>query len=624
MSRWIAAGVVVVVLAACSGGPSRRPTPSASALPRGGTLRVLMPPLVDPLATGAPALDPQGETFIASGELFRCCLARSLLGYNGQSTEQGGAEVRPDLASAMPAISPDGLTWTFHLKRDLHYAPPLQQVVITSQDVVRGIERSLRSATCPGCYASLIPDVTGAPDYAAGRSDTIAGLETPTSTTLVVHLTAPAGDLGNRLAAAPVVPVPPSPTDPSSPFGVATGHDQDYGRFLVSSGPYMLEGADAVDFSQAPTAQQPASGFVPGHSITLVRNPSWHADSDPLRPAYPDRIEITMTGTIEADAAKVDAGAADLVFSVGPPPRIPLDQFNRYQSDPSLRQRLHVNTTDFVRVILMNLALPPFDDVHVRKAVSYAIDKDRLLKLRGGPAVGQIAGHIFLDSVEDNLLVDYDPYRTSSRAEAMSKAADEMRQSGYDSDHDGRCDAPACQHVKALTPPLQAVLIKAVEQDLHQIGIAADIVSSETIFDTLEQPTTHVALGVSIGLGIGPILNGSGIASYFTASALDDKHSGNWSLVGASPQQLRRWRYSVRSVPGVDAKYNQCLPLTGQAQFRCWAEMDQQLMEQVVPWVPLVFEALDQVVSARVVSYSFDQSNALPALDRIALKPGSD
>ena len=47
-------------------------------------------------------------------------------------------------------------------------------------------------------------------------------------------------------------------------------------------------------------------------------------------------------------------------------------------------------------------------------------------------------------------------------------------------------------------------------------------------------------------------------------------------------------------------------------------------MTEVVPWVPYMFIEHAQVVSERVVAYSFDQSAGLPALDRIALAPGSD
>ena len=47
-------------------------------------------------------------------------------------------------------------------------------------------------------------------------------------------------------------PIPLDPADPEAPFGAASGHEHDYGRFLVASGPYMLEGSGALDFTLVP------------------------------------------------------------------------------------------------------------------------------------------------------------------------------------------------------------------------------------------------------------------------------------------------------------------------------------------------------------------------------------
>jgi hypothetical protein len=94
----------------------------------------------------------------------------------------------------------------------------------------------------------------------------------------------------------------------------------------------------------------------------------------------------------------------------------------------------------------------------------------------------------------------------------------------------------------------------------------------------------------------------------------------NLSLVGATSRQLRRWGYRVERVPTVDDKIDQCRSTLGSAQFECWAETDQLLMEQVAPWVPFMEENHVQLVSERVVSYSFDQFANLPALERIALR----
>ncbi len=47
------------------------------------------------------------------GLFMRCCLARTLVTYPGETTIDGGTVLMPDLAEAMPAVSRDGLTWTF-------------------------------------------------------------------------------------------------------------------------------------------------------------------------------------------------------------------------------------------------------------------------------------------------------------------------------------------------------------------------------------------------------------------------------------------------------------------------------------------------------------------------------
>ena len=113
--------------------------------PRGGTVRVVMAPGDPALRDPSPdVLDPQVDGSLwLSTELWRCCLVRTLLSHNGRSAGDGGARLRPDLAEALPEVSADGLTWTFHLRPGLHYGPPLGSVEITAGDFVRGFHRLL-------------------------------------------------------------------------------------------------------------------------------------------------------------------------------------------------------------------------------------------------------------------------------------------------------------------------------------------------------------------------------------------------------------------------------------------------------------------------------------------------
>jgi hypothetical protein len=75
-------------------------------------------------------------------------------------------------------------------------------------------------------------------------------------------------------------------------------------------------------------------------------------------------------------------------------------------------------------------------------------------------------------------------------------------------------------------------------------------------------------------------------------------------------------------VPSIDAEIERCLPLIGVAQMTCWVALDQLVTEQVVPYIPYIFENDVRVVSARVRRFSFDQSSSMPALDRIVLRKG--
>ena len=128
-----------------------------------------------------------------------------------------------------------------------------------------------------------------------------------------------------------------------------------------------------------------------------------------------------------------------------------------------------------------------------------------------------------------------------------------------------------------------------------------------------------------MGIGAGWGKDYPNASSWFPPQFAGDQIEArsNISHVGASPEQLRAWGYPVTAVPNVDDRIARCQALLGTAQTECWAELDQYLMSEIVPLVPYLTTAQAQIVSERVVAHSFDQFAAEPALDRIALAPGS-
>ena len=392
------------------------------------------------------------------------------------------------------------------------------------------------------------------------------------------------------------------------------------GRFLVATGPYMFQGADQVDFSQPAASQKPAAGYVPGKSITLVRNPSWDKSTDDLRLANVDQIDVQITSASEEDlAAKVDSGELDLVMDGVPP----TDQLQKYETDPNLKDQVQIHPSDAVRYISMNIAEPPFDDIHVRKALNFAIDKDGIRKLRGGPAFGEIAGHIIVDSLENDELKTYDPYATPNSRGDIAKAKDEMKQSKYDTNGDGVCDDPSCKNVLTVIDqgdpyPQQT---KLIAQNLAPLGITLDIKSFErtTMYAKCNDPSAHVAFCTSPAWGkdyadaftFGPPL--------FGGDSIGPNACCNYDLVGASTQILQKYGYKVTSVPSVDKEMTACAAETGDQRVTCWANVDKDLMENVVPWVPYLFDNNVDVFSSRLVNYQFDQFAGLMALDQIGV-----
>lgn len=627
---------VIALLGGCTAAPSTSPSPTGllsatpttapSSPPRGGTLRVVVPASEGSsgLRDQAPGfLDPQlyDPTFTGQRELFRCCLTRTLFSTNGRRLADGGARLQPDLAVALPDVSADGLRWTIRIKPGLHYGPPLQQVEITAPDFIRAFHRMLAPSLAQvSLFAWYFSEIQGAADYQAGRAGSITGLEAPDAHTLVVTLTHPIGDFANRLSTTATAPLPPDPREPGAAFGIAQGADDGYGRFLVSSGPYMPSGSEAIDLSR-PVAQRKAPAGIASGAITLVRNPSWDAGNDSLRAAYADRIEVRLVDSIDQAVAALGAGTADLVWPAGGIfPSIPPDVYAAFQAAPA-RGRAYLDANNDVRALIMNLAVPPFDDIHVRKALNYVVDKEQLVGMQGGPVASQVFGHIAPDSVEDGLLLDYDPYGAAGGHGDLAAAQAEMKLSSYDTNRDGRCDAGACKHVRAWTREPFPSLARAAADRFRELGIdlAIEVVDRDAFFATDPTPKTAVWLGLGYWFGYG---GAAELMTMFDGRISTDAVNGNTTLIGTTREQLTGWGYEGGAIPpNVDDRVEACIPLVGAYQTQCWAALDQYLMENVVPWVPFSQDRYAALASPRIVSYSYDELNLTTALDRVAVAP---
>jgi ABC-type transport system substrate-binding protein len=304
-------------------------------------------------------------------------------------------------------------------------------------------------------------------------------------------------------------------------------------------------------------------------------------------------------------------------------------QIRRYRTDPAMEGRVTTLPTEAVSYVVMKLAVPPFDDVHVRRAVAFAIDRAEILEVLAsdpqvaswfGTAQPVAATHIAPDALEGNLLATYEPYPPN-----LSRARQEMAQSSYDTDGDGRCDAPECREVLALAreDSFGSDASDAVAARLAAIGIGVrvEMASATRFYRRLNSEAEKGALGFGADFAAEYPNASTFLPPMFSSAFIG---SWNWSLVGATSAQLTRAGYEVTSVPSVDERLDRCATMTGLAQTECWADLDRYLMEQVVPFVPYLTTTETFVVSERVSSSSYSVLSRGLALDRIALEEGSE
>jgi peptide/nickel transport system substrate-binding protein len=599
-------GILAIVGAACGRGGQVSPEETGGAFQQGGTLLAALESDVD------AAFDPQKEYYSVTWGFYHCCLLRTLVGTPTVAAAEGGNDLTPDLATELPTVSEDGLTYTFNIREGINFAPPYQDQAVTAQSFINAMEREADPKVGAG-YSFYYSVIAGFDDFAAGDADSISGMTAVDDTTLEIELTRPAGEFPFRMAMHAAAPIPD---------GAADGHEKDYGRYLAATGPYMFEGSDELD-----PAGDPVSGYEPGRSIVLVRNPSWEAESDPIRGdgAFVDRVEVQIGLTAADGYRKIDTGELDIMLDAVPPPEI----LQSFQADPERQDQVHSDQADANYYASFNIAEPPFDDVNVRKAVNLATDKASMLTIRGGPLFGEVGTHIFLDSLLNNQLTDYDPYETPNSEGDIEAAQEAMSQSDYDSDGDGVCDAPECDNIVSVTDeadpyPDQA---RVWQQNLEPLGLNLDISSLErtTMYDKCNDPGAHVAFCMGPGWGKDyPDATTFG-EPLFGSAAIGPDSCCNYGLVGAPSDLLREHDYTVTEVPSVDDQLAECdaLPI-GEERFTCFAELDQTLMEDIVPWVPLTFTKDVFVIADRVQNYVYDQYSGQPALDKIALSGGGE
>ena len=314
---------------------SERPTPTAQAMvapellqtpervgddkPTGGVFRRLWadPPTLD------PALVTDGTSYAIVIELFS-----GLVKLTGESDDP----IAMDLAESY-SVSNEGKTYKFVLREGLKFSDGSP---LTASDFKWSWERAAAPETESPIVDEFLGDILGVQAIIDGEATTAEGIEVIDDHTIQVTIDAPKPYFIAKLTY-PIAFVVKADN--------VTSGGENWTDDLVGTGPFVLK------------------SYSIGERMILSKNPNYWGD-----PAYLDEVQMLLAGgsamaMYENDEIDITGiGLADLERVTDPEEELSKDVV---EVPPSF-------STSYIG---FNMEEAPFDDVHFRRALNFAVDK---------------------------------------------------------------------------------------------------------------------------------------------------------------------------------------------------------------------------------------------------------
>ena len=394
-----------------------------------------------------------------------------------------------------------------------------------------------------------------------------------------------------------------------------------YGRYVVASGPYMIEGSDSLDASSCKTLK-PISGYDGKTTLTLVRNPNYRAstDSRKSRENNPDSYEFTVDTNIDDIYNKIGAGDLDDAYATASP-----KVFREYTVNPSKRKYLHSNYADGTYYITMNLTQPPFDDVHVRRAMNWVMDRQALRKAWGGPVAGDIGEHILPNAMLLGKLNNFAPFKTPGDRGSIAKARAEMKLSKY-ANSNGVCTAKECKNVLLITDvrAVDKATLPVVQNGASKLGITFTVRSVNGAYPVIQTTSRNIAISnrprwfkdyADPSTFVDPLFYGANIIP---------TGNTNYALVGLKPSQAKHRSASRAASTTCRASTScadKCQAKIGDPRITCYAALDRVLTAQTSCRGSRTCGAKTvTILGPNVTKWDFDQSTGFTSLAHVAVK----
>ena len=244
-------------------------------------------------------------------------------------------EVVPDIAESWEK-SEDGKTFTFHLHQGVKFHDGKE---VKASDFKYSWERACDPETGSQTAATYLGDIVGVNDKLAGEAEEISGVKVVDDYTLQVTIDAPKAYFLCKLTYPTAFVVERANVESGS----------DWWRHPIGTGPFELK------------------EWSPGQLLILERNELYYGQLARVKQVTFHILAgnpMSMYEDSEIDVMPVGTDYIDLVEDEASP----------------FYQELAVTPELSLYYIGFNTEAPPFDDVNVRRAFCYAVDKERIIK----------------------------------------------------------------------------------------------------------------------------------------------------------------------------------------------------------------------------------------------------
>jgi ABC-type transport system substrate-binding protein len=346
----------------------------------------------------------------------------------------------PALAEAW-TISDDGLVYTFTLREGIKFSNGRD---ITAEDVKYSFERLLNPETAsPTAY--MFEAITGTAAFQNGEAEEVTGIRVVDPRTVEFTFDFPVWTIMKRFALPPGMIIPREGVEATDNFG----------RNPLGAGPFVLDSWES------------------GVRMVGSRNPNYFEAGQP----YVDGFELSIGVEPSVGILRIENGEADVSLDF-----VPNADFPRINTDTVLAERLlPLAAFPNIDYVIFNPNIEPFNDVRVRRALSIAIDRQRLGQISNGravPAEGPIPP-VSPGNNADLEPIAYDP----DGARAL------LAEAGYP---DG-----FSTELLSTTDPQQISFAQAVIADWAAVGVQAELISidgAQFIDTVVNQPDQVVTV----------------------------------------------------------------------------------------------------------------------------------